>query len=600
MLALSAATPVVRGRLADTDTRWGIICDSVDCRTPAERGVEGCGGGALAGSSAAGTVASSKVATAIAVAARATDEAEEAASASQLLGSAGDVTPAAEAEGAAATGAGTGRSSCLAAPAYDPAAPATGRADGEPCADCGADLASPRWSAHPDAAGSAAAAGRHLPKSRYSSIDAYISPRSEAPAGLSDLPLPRDAEAEARCLAAGIDGPLAAHVASLFVRDPLVVFQGRVAEVDDAAEADHWESIQSTNWRSMRWKPPPPDSDSIGWRVELRTMEAQSTDFANAALTVTSALFSRVALFFDLTLLVPLSLVDANMVTARRRNAARFGRFYFRRGVTTLPERGAEAGAPAPEDTVEADGRAGTTAGAPWSLLSLEEILMGDAAVRGGAAADAPDGWPGLVPLCFAYLELIGCKGEALARVETYLRFVAGRARGEVPTEAQWARRFIARHPAYEGGTVVPDAVVHDLMAALDAVESVAGDGHTEAARAQAAAAGVPIDAEATARELLGPIAAVSRVRAGVAEAAADAAAAGVAGADAKAARARVAAVTAEADAAARRLRGASFVEEARTAGRSAGVRQLVTQHTINSSRSGSFATTRSFLPSPL
>jgi hypothetical protein len=38
MMALTAATPIQKGRLADTDCRWGIISESVDCRTPAERG----------------------------------------------------------------------------------------------------------------------------------------------------------------------------------------------------------------------------------------------------------------------------------------------------------------------------------------------------------------------------------------------------------------------------------------------------------------------------------------------------------------------------------------------------------------------------------
>lgn len=41
LLALTANTPIWRGRLADTDTRWDYISGAVDCRTPAERGVAG-------------------------------------------------------------------------------------------------------------------------------------------------------------------------------------------------------------------------------------------------------------------------------------------------------------------------------------------------------------------------------------------------------------------------------------------------------------------------------------------------------------------------------------------------------------------------------
>lgn len=39
MLALTAATPVLKGRLVDTDVRWNTIALSVDDRTPAERGL---------------------------------------------------------------------------------------------------------------------------------------------------------------------------------------------------------------------------------------------------------------------------------------------------------------------------------------------------------------------------------------------------------------------------------------------------------------------------------------------------------------------------------------------------------------------------------
>jgi glutamate--cysteine ligase catalytic subunit len=62
---------------------------------------------------------------------------------------------------------------------------------------------------------------------------------------------------------AGVDETLARHVAHLFVRDPLVIFKEKV-ELDDSTHMDHFENVQSTNWRSVRWKPPPPDSPDMG------------------------------------------------------------------------------------------------------------------------------------------------------------------------------------------------------------------------------------------------------------------------------------------------------------------------------------------------
>jgi len=125
---------------------------------------------------------------------------------------------------------------------------------------------------------------------------------------------------------------LATHIAHLYTRDPLVVFEAKL-EQEVSKSTDHFDNVQSTNWQSMRFKPPPPDSD-IGWRVEFRPMELSLTDFENAAFSIFTILMSRVIIVFDLDLYVPLSRVDENMNTAHENDAARKGRFYFRRSVS--------------------------------------------------------------------------------------------------------------------------------------------------------------------------------------------------------------------------------------------------------------------------
>ena len=60
-LALTAATPIQRGRLLATDARWPVVAASVDDRTPAERGVLRSPGPA-AGAEAAATKAKAAVA----------------------------------------------------------------------------------------------------------------------------------------------------------------------------------------------------------------------------------------------------------------------------------------------------------------------------------------------------------------------------------------------------------------------------------------------------------------------------------------------------------------------------------------------------------
>jgi glutamate--cysteine ligase catalytic subunit len=155
MMALTASTPIIKGRLLDTDARWGIISESVDCRTPAERGRD--------------------------------------------------------------------------------------------------DSNAPHESLN-------ANGQRRIYKSRYDSISTFIyqgyNEKDMEKTGLSnrvlnlynDIPVPIDEEKYKQLRDAGIDPALSQHIAHLFIRDPLVVFDGGVEEVDDKTQTDHFESIQSTNW----------------------------------------------------------------------------------------------------------------------------------------------------------------------------------------------------------------------------------------------------------------------------------------------------------------------------------------------------------------
>lgn len=217
MLALTAATPIQKGRLSGHDTRWSVIAQSVDDRTPAERGI----------------------------------------------------------------------------------------IDGEEA----------RARADPLMVGNGL---RRIHKSRYDSISTFIyhcpghSSEKRSFELFNDIPCEIDVEAKRVLLEAGVDENLAHHVAHLFIRDPLVMFEGNI-EVDDTITTEHFESIQSTNWQTVRWKPPPPRSTPedphIGWRTEFRPMEVQLTDFENAAFTVFTVLITRVILAFDLALYIPLSKV---------------------------------------------------------------------------------------------------------------------------------------------------------------------------------------------------------------------------------------------------------------------------------------------------
>lgn len=164
-----------------------------------------------------------------------------------------------------------------------------------------------------------------IPKSRYDSIDSYLSAYGQA---FNDMPLVKDERLYERMLTQGVDEPLAAHYAHLFIRDPVVLFSEKINQ-DDEVDVDHFENIQSTNWQTLRFKPPPPGSD-IGIRVEFRPLEVQLSDVENAAYTCFVALLTRAILAYGLNFVIPISKVDENMKRAYKRDAYTKEKFWFR------------------------------------------------------------------------------------------------------------------------------------------------------------------------------------------------------------------------------------------------------------------------------
>ncbi|EGT31721.1 hypothetical protein CAEBREN_21207 [Caenorhabditis brenneri] len=323
LLALSAATPCVRGKLVDLDSRWSIISQSVDDRTPEERGMV---------------------------------------------------------ESATVTA---------------------------------------------------------IPKSRYGTTSCYIASSSSR---FNDTSLLIDEDSFRKMVEAGIDEEMSRHVAHLFIRSPLQVFKERI-EQDATKSTEHFETIQSSNWMNMRFKPPPLDAPGMGWRVEFRPTEVQLTDFENAAYCVFIMLITRVIKEKKLDFLVPISMVSENMERAQQRDAVLHGKFFFRHSVEKVSD-SAESG----EDIKE---------------MSINSIVNGEVG-----------GFPGLIPLIQEYLTEVVTDESTHVRLNAYLTLLSKRASGSVKTLARWTRDFVREHPAYAKDSDVNSEIVYDLMKEMDAISN--------------------------------------------------------------------------------------------------------------------------------
>jgi len=278
-------------------------------------------------------------------------------------------------------------------------------------------------------------------KSRYDSIDCYL---SEAGSRYNDINVVKDEQIYGDLLHSGIDELLAQHIAHLFIRDPISLFKEKI-DIDDEKETDHFENIQSTNWQTMRFKPPPMNS-SIGWRVEFRPTELQLTDFENAAFATFIVLLTRAILSFKINLLIPISKVDENMQTAQKRDACRTEKFYFRKSIFTDDKKPVASQNGVKEEEYE--------------LMSINEILNGK------------DSFPGLIQLIREYLNDLDVDVHTQCTIKQYLKLLGGRASGEKKTCASWMRDFVMKHPKYEHDSRVSDEIAYDLMWQIHLISS--------------------------------------------------------------------------------------------------------------------------------
>lgn len=74
-------------------------------------------------------------------------------------------------------------------------------------------------------------------KSRYDSIDSYLSPQGEK---YNDIPLLYNKEDYQKLVDNGIDPLLAGHIAHLFIRDSVSLFSEKVHQ-NDEEDSDHFE-----------------------------------------------------------------------------------------------------------------------------------------------------------------------------------------------------------------------------------------------------------------------------------------------------------------------------------------------------------------------
>ena len=264
-------------------------------------------------------------------------------------------------------------------------------------------------------------------KSRYDSVSAFISNRVPDANAFNDNHVEINETHYKTLISEGVDPMLAQHVAHMFIRDPLVIYDQAI-DIDNETRMEHFESIQSTNWQSMRFKAPPPDSN-IGWRVEFRVMDIMPTPFENAAFSVFIALLTKAIVRFELFMYTKMSLVDENMGTAHKRNPCA-EQYHMRKNPFCSPAHV-------------------TTSDEEVTKMGIDELFNG----REG-------GYIGLIAIVRKYMRTVSMTSPL---IERYLKFISMRASGAIPTTANYLRDFVTKHTDYKHDSRLTETIALDV-----------------------------------------------------------------------------------------------------------------------------------------
>ncbi|XP_065323634.1 glutamate--cysteine ligase-like [Gordionus sp. m RMFG-2023] len=293
-----------------------------------------------------------------------------------------------------------------------------------------------------------------LRKSRYDSIDCYISSMGSY---YNDISVLNDTKIYKRLTDEGVNDLLALHIAHLYDRDPLLINKEDIFQSDD--DYNHFETLNSSVWQTVRLKPPSPPNSDMGWRVEFRPIEVQLTDFENAAYAIFIVLLTRVIISFKLNFLVPISKMEKNMNEAQKLNAVRDGNFYFRYKniINTHQHHGNEI---IILNNVDISTKRGDFNSflEDWRFMNLNQIFNG----KGD--------YPGLIPLIHIYLNNMDTDYKTLCCINRYLELIEKRASGKLFTMAHWTRDFVRDHPDYKADSYVSDLINYDLLKMCDAI----------------------------------------------------------------------------------------------------------------------------------
>ena len=282
---------------------------------------------------------------------------------------------------------------------------------------------------------------KYIYKSRYSPVYSYIGKVNKYYNNYPKFPF--NEEYYKQFIDEGISENLATHFCNLCVRDPLVVFDEKI-NINDENDMTHFETINSTNWNSLRFKFPRPSDHDFSYKIEIRTSDLQLTPFENTSIIHLIINLYKIIILNKCNFIIPITKVDENFENGYERDAINTKKFWWRINCFDNSINLNDDNFNYLEDEQN-----------NIKLLTINEIFNGAKEYN----------YPGL--LNFIRDEIKNCNKTDISKKENLYKFIdylEKKTKGEIWTDAKYIRNFVDNHPKYNKDSIITEEINYDLI----------------------------------------------------------------------------------------------------------------------------------------
>jgi glutamate--cysteine ligase catalytic subunit len=233
------------------------------------------------------------------------------------------------------------------------------------------------------------------------------------------------------------------------VRDPLVIFDKKI-NITDEQDMSHFETINSSNWNSLRFKLPRPADHDFSYKIEVRTCDLQITPYENITMIHLVMILYHIIIKNLYNFVIPITKVDENFEKAYKIDGINTEKFWWRvncfdkNSINNL-------------NSTDTNFNYEEDAKKNIKLLSINEIFNGCKEYN----------YPGILNVIRKdILNDVTDKNKQNELIK-FVDFFERKTKGELWTDAKYIRKFVSDHPKYNKDSIITEEINYDLITHL-------------------------------------------------------------------------------------------------------------------------------------